>query len=345
MPSTAPSLFEKVYQFTQTSSRRYIEVNFTIPTGVSALFRAEIGYDFEWNDLSLLLRTSTGTILAQGVIGFNREEIPTTTLVPGVYFLRIYNPFSTERKACVSFLLTVALQAQIAGGGFDLDVMEQCPHDTFPATLNSVPYLHNLSGDIVHFSRYVLVDVVNRRDYVDFTVDVPSSFRIYIPHNPEVDVDFYFKHGTSANPGYPIVQRIGLSEETYQGHLDPGAYVLQFNYYALTGGPPIPPASECLSFPVVITIYPEAVLKAMTPVSTTCSARTPPTQIVSSAPFHGTFQRPLDVSGFRTSLTFTVSQPSLFITSLRYADYALGLNMRLHGQLLTRVNKYVFANY
>lgn len=323
-----PFNLHATYQISQNTYQRNfsstgIQYRFTVPTGLTVGFRAEVLYNFLTSDLSIALLSGSNVLQAQ--IGYNREEIPAITLTPGNYILKIYEPKQGENiRKCVQFEIRMAIQAYVP-----MAVEPACPALLLPSTFDYVPYLSNLTGNTLHFARQVLIDVVNRADVATFTLAVPSVVRIYIPRHDIVDVDVFLYRGIYPS-GTTVASQYGYEDEIIHARLDAGSYSIRF-FFSPIIGTPLPPPEDCASFPVIITSYPEADLQQTITASDCTSSATLPSGAItvntqSSAYYNRSLATPLN-----NQLTFTVPANSYYglWVSLRYPDEALGLSMQL----------------
>lgn len=108
-----------------------------------------------------------------GEIEYNKNEITTTTLSPGNYTLRIYQPFGGNALNCINFRLRVTpppppssaanalLQFAAEVQFTDVDpLLESCPDMYLPSNWNNPAFLHPLTGQSVDFDRDVLAKVI-----------------------------------------------------------------------------------------------------------------------------------------------------------------------------------------
>lgn len=171
---------------------------------------------------------------------------------------------------------------------FDEDL---CHDNVAPSTFNSPAYLSTITGNTVHFSSRVLVDVYEKVDYTTFNLTESSLLRIYVPLHPSVDIDVYVRSGTPNTPGdYKAAVTDTGVEEIIHISLEKGQYFIRFNYYALPGRY-LPDASECVSYPMMITIYPKSYFANVMQVTRDCAAVVPSTQLVKNTPTSGTYYR------------------------------------------------------
>lgn len=315
------------FYFTQTSTSQRINLSFS--STVFTLFRATIHYDFVWTDVSLILLINNGTsIYADNRYG--SKDISTLVLPPGYYTLQIYEPAAMtlgQYRRCTRFQLTIGWRQTDSTSG--PSSLLGCKDAYLPPNFSILPYLGFTQGQ-VHFQQDVLIDVVRRRDWIEFNLTKPSLFSINVPVHTVVDIDLVLSTGTITNPGTSLDQRLGYNEEVIYYDLNPGQYVLIVRYYGFSGSP-LPSASDCVYFPTEISIMPNDVLESVPAITQSCNnSALPPSTLVLNVPFENRFSRSLDQS-FQLKYSFTTLTASLFDFNLRYEFLSGLLSVRLDG--------------
>ncbi|KAM9960930.1 hypothetical protein ACTFIW_010090 [Dictyostelium discoideum] len=334
-PTLTPFFSSESYNFNQNSSAMTFKLPFVVPEkSGSAIFRAVLSYDFIWNNLAIVLKSSSSAnTISDGVLGYNRHEIEILELVPGSYELDIYEPFPTQSnqlnlKNCVDFVLEVGIQIKDESD-VDKDTVV-CPVLMFPSTLNSIGYLSALSGDSLYFQESVLADVLTGKDVVTFSTkdtEESSLVRIYIPAHKKLDINVILSYTSS---GATIVASRAIGEDIIYVHLDADDYTITFYYYGLGG--PIPKLEDCPSFDVFISIVPDSQLLKNKMITSACPNTAPiPTTVQGNTPVSNQYYRSMSITPQVTSIPFTTTNYTHFYANLDYNDLVASMAMKLEG--------------
>ncbi|KAN0043380.1 hypothetical protein ACTA71_011032 [Dictyostelium dimigraforme] len=344
-PTKTPFFSSGSYNFNQNSSAITFKLPFVVPS--VSLFRAVLSYDFIWNNLAIVLKSSSSSnIISDGVLGFNRHEIEIIELVPGSYELDIYEPFPTQAsqlnlKNCVDFVLEVGIQIK-DDSDVDKDTVV-CPVLMFPSTFNSIGYLSPLSGDSLYFQETVLADVLTGKDVITFSTKdsgESSLVRIYVPAHNKLDINVVLSYSSS---GATIVASRAIGEDIIYVHLDADDYTITFYYYGLGG--PIPRLEDCPSFDVFISIVPDSQLLKNKVITSTCPNKTPlPTSIVSNLPTSNQYYRSMSITTQMTTIPFTTTNFTHFYANLDYNDLVASMAMKLEGNY-TKLGENIRLSY
>ncbi|KAK5576095.1 hypothetical protein RB653_007233 [Dictyostelium firmibasis] len=347
-PTTTPFFSSGAYNFNQNSSAMTFKLPFVVPqkSGV-AIFRAVLSFDFIWNNLAIVLKSSSSSnIISDGVLGYNRHEIEILDLVPGSYELDIYEPFPTQAnqlnlKNCVDFVLEVGIQIKDESD-VDKDTVV-CPVLMFPSTLNSIGYLSALTGNSLYFQETVLADVLTGKDVVTFsTKDSTESslVRIYVPAHSKLDINVILSYTST---GITIVASRAIGEDIIYVHLDADDYTITFYYYGLGG--PIPRLEDCPSFDAFISIVPDSQLTQNKLITTNCPASSPiPSQFGTNQPFTGQFYRSMSITTPVQTIPFVVGNFTHFYANLDYNDLVASMAMKLQGNY-TKLGENIRLSY
>lgn len=125
---------------------------------------------------------------------------------------------------------------------------DTCTAPLLPNDLNGPAFL-DYDGHL-HIQGFYYVNPVTRLHQITFTITQESLFRIYTePHDVDIDVRLYLV-GTSSNTLIDYGISFGLEETLYRD-IQPGNYMIQFNYYFWS-----PPPSDCETFNMELAIAP-----------------------------------------------------------------------------------------
>lgn len=315
----------------------------TFTISESYYVRATVTYDFLWSNINArILLPAVGdekeTEFALGELAYNRNELPLTQLPPGTYLLEIYEPLGTTGSSvttrCVPFSLSLAFaptrgdasvaQSNVAYSG--------CPDYPLPTTLSTLSGISVFSNQTAHFQRRALANVKAKSEYVDFTLSVPSVFRIFVAHNDLLDIDVILYPGTAETHGAAILSRVGYGEESILKKLAPGNYTVKFLYFGMNHMP-LPNPLDCQTFQLEIGITPIQRLESIPALTANpCQESLPPTYVQAALPFSQTF-RFRHRNGFNHTMNFTTTQVSPFSVGLRYEFVSSGMSLELQGKV------------
>jgi len=337
-PTQTTFFSENQYFFTQTSAALLVELPFTVAPGDFLLFRADLRYNFLWSDLDLRLVMGNDT-LAYAKGEFDHMDLETTLLNPGDYILQIYEVADfelVELHSCQSFYLMIGYEVQSRGTP-SFSSLAGCPSYPLPASLNSIGQLSALTGYKSHFVRNALVDVSARRSFIEFNLDKPSLFSMFIPRHPVIDVDITLRSGKRSDSTTWRVIKVnnGVIEESMINKLDVGPYFLEFKFYGQDFAP-LPNPSDCVYFPIEFSIVPTLdYLDRINNLTTACST-TFPTSIVTNVASHNMYQRNMTqlTPSFEKTLSFALEEPALFHFVIEFPFVAgAGLSLDLVGNV------------
>jgi hypothetical protein len=335
-PAQSPINIDDDFYFTQVPDPSDFKVRFSVPA--TSMFRVLLTYDFLWNDVALRLDMPGSSDPLQGELGYNKNEISLQQLSPGNYTLHIYEPFNTTTgrilalRNCVQFHMTLALEV-IDNSEID-PLLLSCPDQYFPTVFNSPAFISALSGNSMDFDRYVLADVTAKYDAVTFTVATDSMFRVYIPVHPVLDVDVMLYRGTTL-----IASQLSYGEEEFiQAKLLANYnYTLRFAYYGAVITSILPPASDCESFRIQMSIYNITSIASVPPLSSECATNFSPALDPRVASNALNYQRSLDIqTNFYAEAFFTIKTTYLFTVKLEQNDASSGIQMLLVGMNVSK---------
>eukprot|EP01124_Arcella_intermedia_P032932 TRINITY_DN7777_c0_g2_i1.p1 TRINITY_DN7777_c0_g2~~TRINITY_DN7777_c0_g2_i1.p1 ORF type:complete len:3439 (+),score=468.43 TRINITY_DN7777_c0_g2_i1:104-10318(+) len=315
------------YSFTQSIAPFTHSISFRVTEYV--YFRSAITFDFVWSDLTLKL-ISNDTVVALGFNNDNQNYISGVQLEPGDYSLQIFEPSAQEMeelRRCTEFTFLLAIAPVHSTSKIVATDYTGCTDFYFPKTFDSVAYLSDISGQMMHFQRDNLIDVKKRVQTTKFSVTVPSHIRIIVPPH-QVDIDVVLSRivdGTETT----IDSSLGYEEESIFQTLEPGDYSLVFRFLPnYKNGFYFPEAGDCVTFDVEIAIAPvEYAVNSLTTPAPCVSNSVPPLEF--SQLRDVIFNRP--TTPFQLNIPFSLTTAALFQLQVSYVFLPAPLFVTLKG--------------
>eukprot|EP01128_Nolandella_sp_AFSM9_P007640 TRINITY_DN4244_c0_g1_i1.p1 TRINITY_DN4244_c0_g1~~TRINITY_DN4244_c0_g1_i1.p1 ORF type:complete len:870 (+),score=227.72 TRINITY_DN4244_c0_g1_i1:253-2610(+) len=306
-------------------------MHFTLET--FSFFRAIAYYEFSWSDILIeVVENGTNVVRANGVNGFNQDDIVAFELSPGAYYLRISEPEAQfeELRSCSTFMLTVTTET-VAESSSRINLAETCPYLFPPKKLNQIAFLSPMSDNSAHVAYDFRADVANKHWSTDFDLEVPSTFRALVPpHRMDIDIEL-LSLDEFGEKDSTVAKSNDYEEDSVYAALPPGSYRLRFKFLAnYRKHLRFPSADECIHFSAEIAIAPtDKVMEEIESVHCPAVSSIPPkySELVST-----TIQRPLDFTPpSEINMKFALQVPSLFQAQVNYNFVAGGVYFTLKG--------------
>eukprot|EP01125_Pyxidicula_operculata_P010688 TRINITY_DN351_c0_g2_i3.p1 TRINITY_DN351_c0_g2~~TRINITY_DN351_c0_g2_i3.p1 ORF type:complete len:2844 (-),score=811.49 TRINITY_DN351_c0_g2_i3:165-8696(-) len=331
VPTTQILEKEQQYAFRQTNKSFSHKLRFDITT--FTYMRAILFYDFVWSDLTLRL-TSNDTLVAFGINQYNENEISGVALQPGSYVLEIFEsqPLEQEElRRCTEFTFSYgfAPMKDPSRTSTSSTTYTGCSDLYFPPRLDAIFGFSDLSGQQLHMTRDVLMNVDDKKHTSEFTIKQTSYFRVLVPPH-KVDIDLTLEKKV-VDDYTSIARSWGYAEESIFTTLTEGDYRLKLMYRPnYKNDFYFPDKDDCISFPIELSITPVTYADtSLVDSSSACVEPTLPVKMEPNVLYQQNFARPLSTKSY--SVKLTVLEAGLFQSYINYVFPLGGLYVELVG--------------
>ena len=182
------------YQYAQNSTPFRVAMPFLTESPI--LFAVSVFYDFQWNNMELILnkleKSSEIFRVEEGKNRYNQNILGPVLLDPGSYSLELTAPASMEVqfRRCAHYTLHVSFKNAQPD-----EIISGCKDKLLPLSWNTEGFLAPLTGYQLHLQENVLVEANGYTEQVKFQVKNQSIFRVYIPPHPSFDIDIRLQNG------------------------------------------------------------------------------------------------------------------------------------------------------